>query len=173
MRRAQRSDVEAFDRLVEQHSAGLFRLSAAIVGVDDAADATQDAFLQAWRALPGLREPDRFEPWLRRILVNRCRNVLRSRRRSVRTISFDHGPTVPLYEVRSADFRDGIHSRAALDAAFDRLDGDHRAVLALHYVADLTLADVAATLDIPVGTAKSRLNAGLRTLRAVVGPGTP
>jgi RNA polymerase sigma-70 factor (ECF subfamily) len=161
--------VEAFDRLVEQHSAGLYRLSAAIVGVDDAADATQDTFLQAWLALPGLRQPDRFEPWLRRILVNRCRNVLRSRRRSVRTISVDHElGTEPLGDLRSIDFRDGIHSRAALDAAFERLDVDHRSVLALHYVADLTLTDVATTLEIPVGTAKSRLNAGLRALRAVV-----
>ena len=79
--RARQSDREAFEVLVEQHAGGMYRIAAAIVGTDDAADVTQETFVSAWQQLPKLRDEAAFESWLRRICVNRSRNWLRTRKR--------------------------------------------------------------------------------------------
>ncbi|MBA3779534.1 MAG: RNA polymerase sigma factor [Chloroflexi bacterium] len=164
VRVAREGDADAFDRLVSQHADGAYRLAAAIVGPADAADVVQDAFIDAWRGLRSLREVDRFEAWLRRIVINRCRMTLRSRRRhqaQVKAQADMHWQRSGL----SDDFRLGSETRAALEQAFEALSADQRIVLALHYVADLSIAGVAAELQVPVGTAKSRLAAALAAMR--------
>jgi RNA polymerase sigma-70 factor (ECF subfamily) len=125
----------------------------------------QESFVAAWRNLPRMRDVARFEPWLRRIVVNRSRNALRSRTRR---------PTEELgsegVEARSdrGDFTEAVHARGALDMAFAALTADQRAALILHYGADLTLRETADALGVAVGTAKSRLNAALRRMRAAL-----
>jgi RNA polymerase sigma-70 factor (ECF subfamily) len=166
VREAQAGRAEAFEALVEHFGPELYRLAAAIVGPDDARDVTQEAFIAAWRDLPGLREPERFQPWLRRILVNRSRNVLRTRQRRP-SISLDRpGPADQL--AGTGDFREAAHARQALDGAFAGLSADQRSVIVLHYGADLSISEAAASMGIRPGTAKSRLNAALRRLRAAV-----
>lgn len=170
VRRAQRGDHDAFDELVDRHAAGLYRLAVAVIGPAEAADATQDALLRAWRELPSLREPDRFTPWLHRILVNRCRDIARAERRRVRLIPVhDLGATSPSI----ADVAPAADRRADLDRALRRLPVDQRAVLALHYFIGFTLAHVGLVLGVPEGTAKSRLNASLVALRRLLGEGAP
>ncbi len=163
VRVAREGDADAFDRLVSQHADGAYRLAVAIVGPADAADVVQEAFLDAWRGLRSLREADSFEPWLRRIVINRCRMALRSRGRHqarVRAEADRHrGGGL------SDDFRLGSETRAALEQAFEALSADQRVVLALHYVTDLSIAAVAAELHVPVGTAKSRLASALAAMR--------
>ena len=127
---------------------------------------TQDVFLRAWTELPRLRDADRFEAWLRRILVNRCRDVGRSRGRALAVLSPSPAPV----QGSVADGTGQLDDSADLSAALARLTVDQRAVLALHYAADLTLPGVAAALGVPVGTAKSRLNAALARLRVELGP---
>jgi RNA polymerase sigma-70 factor (ECF subfamily) len=142
-----------------------FSLARAILLDDgEAEDAVQDACLIAWQRAAALRDPDRFGAWFGRILVNGCRDRLRHRQRQrVRAIALQ------------ADWRedaDGIDPAAStgrsdrdLDAAFDRLDSDHRIVVLLRFWQDLSLDEIADRLDIPVGTVKSRLHYALRTLR--------
>jgi RNA polymerase sigma-70 factor (ECF subfamily) len=170
--RAREGDAAAFELLVHQHTASVYRLARAIVGETAAPDVVQEAFLAAWRDLPRLRDPDRFRPWLHRIAVNRCRSVLRARGR-VREISIE-GPagieaagagTMTL----SADFRSLVEARSELAMAYGRLSVDHRTVLALHYAADLSIHEVAEILGVPSGTAKSRLNGALRAMRNKLG----
>jgi RNA polymerase sigma-70 factor (ECF subfamily) len=161
--RAQHGDTAAFEQLVIEHTHETFRLAVAMVGPDDAYDAAQEAFVQAWRHLRELREPALFTGWLRAITVNACRMQLRSDRRRPATVAWDgsaHDPTDP-----AADAAADVGGRDVVDRAFDELSPDVRAVLALHYVSDLPLSEVAATLGVPEGTVKSRLNAGLRALR--------
>lgn len=166
VREAQAGRAEAFEALVEHFGPQVYRLASAIVGPDDARDVAQETFLAAWRELPRLREPDRFEPWLRRILVNRSRNVLRGRERRP-AMSLDRpGPARQL--AGDGDFREAAHARQALDGVFAGLSADQRAVIALHYGADLSIRDAAESMGVAVGTAKSRLNAALRRLRAAV-----
>jgi RNA polymerase sigma-70 factor (ECF subfamily) len=142
-------------------------LAASIVGADDAADATQEALLSAWRELPKLRDVERFEPWLRRILVNRCRKFLRGRTRRIVPVRLDrtlgHDPIDPAPPV---DAR--IAEQSALDAVFEQLSPDQRALLSLHYTLDLSIRESAEALGIHNGTAKSRLNKALATLRAAL-----
>lgn len=140
-----------------------------MVGPDAAEDVTQDALVRAWRDLPRLRDDDRFLAWTRRILVRCARDLQRRdgrRRRLVRVDAIDaRGPD---------DAGDDDHAAATdrmtdIHRALSRLTLEQRAVVALHYLADLSLVDVAATLGIPLGTAKSRLHAGLGVLRRELG----
>jgi RNA polymerase sigma-70 factor (ECF subfamily) len=155
VRRAAGGDTAAFEQLVSTRADRVFRIARAILGNDaDAGDAAQDAFVSAWRELPRLREPDNFDAWLRRILVNACRARLRGRRR-VREISLDAthdrreaGPTIP----------DQVGDTDLLAHAFERLDPDKRSILVLHYLDHEPVAAIASTLGVPVGTAKWRLS---------------
>lgn len=161
--RARDGDRHAFDRLVAARLPQTFRLAKAITGhAGDAEDVTQEAFLQAWRNLPRLREPARFDAWFGRILVNEARMALRRRGR-VMTVSVDE------LDVRDGDTRgfipgaldpsiDAIAQGDALQRAIDRLTVDQRTILALHHLEERPVAEIAAVFDIPVGTAKWRLH---------------
>ncbi len=161
--RARDGDRHAFDRLVAARLPQTFRLAKAITGhAGDAEDVTQEAFLQAWRNLPRLREPARFDAWFGRILVNEARMALRRRGR-VMTVSVD------ALDARDGDTRDfipgaldpsidAIAQGDALQRAIDRLTVDQRTILALHHLEERPVAEIAAVFDIPVGTAKWRLH---------------
>jgi RNA polymerase sigma-70 factor (ECF subfamily) len=166
--RAQGGDRAAFEQLVMDHTDETFRLAAAIVGPEEAYDAAQEAFLQAWRHLSDLREPAQFGGWLRAVTVNACRMQLRSGRRRPSTVAWDGAAQEPAEQTDAAA---DVAERDSLDRAFEQLSPDVREVLALHYVSDLALSEVAATLGLPDGTVKSRLNAGLRALRGRLSPG--
>lgn len=162
--RAQRGDHAAFDQLVTQHAPALYRVALAVIGSDAASDVTQDTFLRAWTELASLRDPERFPAWLRQILVNRCRDVVRSQR-GVRPLSLD-GPTASAGGRHAPDPTVAVDRTADLQAALATLHQDQRILLALRYVADLPVRDVAATLGVPEGTVKSRLHAAIAALRA-------
>ena len=170
--RAAKGDREAFDELVDLHLADLHRLALVVAGPAAADDVTQDAFVRAWQELPHLRDHGAFTAWLRRILVNRVRDVQRADRRGPRFV--DRAPAAGAVAEHAAGRDDPaieVDRLTDLHAALDTLTLDQRAVVGLHYLADLTLPEVAATLGIPVGTAKSRLNAGLAVLRRRLGGG--
>jgi RNA polymerase sigma-70 factor, ECF subfamily len=155
VRRAATGDTAAFEQLVAARADRSFRIARAILGNDaDASDATQDAFVAAWRELPRLRDPESFDPWLRRIVVNAARARIRGRRR-VHEISLDEshdrrqpGPTLP----------DQVGDTELLSHAFDRLDADKRSILVLHYLEHESVASIAAALGIAPGTVKWRLS---------------
>ena len=158
MIRARQGDIAAFERLAERHMTDLYRLATALVGAADARDLTQETLVAAWRELPRLRDPERFLPWLRRIAVNRCRNHLRSRSRHPAENLLEAVPS-GRSELADAD------RRLDMADALGVLPVGQRAVVVLHYLVGLPLREVAETLGVPEGTAKSRLNAALTTLR--------
>ena len=165
--RARHGDRIAFEGLVDGRLSSTFRIAMAILGNEaDARDATQEAFLRAWRDLPGLREADHFDRWFGRILVNACRSAVRGRRRrAVREISvgampgggegFD--PAGPADDTRTAD-------ADVLDRALDRLSSAERTLLALHHFEELSLVAIGHRLGIPAKTVKSRLFSARRAL---------
>ena len=165
--RAQAGDRDAFEALLERWLLRSLRAAFVILGNEaDARDATQEAFLQAWRDIPRLRDPDRFDAWLNRILVNRCRTLLGNRRRT--TVREIHMSVLPESdEPASGEGPLGEGGSLSLDAvehAFRRLSAAERTILVLHHLQQLPLTDVAAGLGIPVGTAKSRLFAARKSL---------
>ena len=140
------------------------RLTFAILGnAADAQDAAQDAFVAAWRQLPRLRDPDTFDAWLQRIAINAARMVHRARRRrNVREIAADSAD-LERTEVAVAD-----PDAEMLDRALAGLDIDQRSILVLHHLERRSVAEIAAVLGIPTGTAKSRLFAARRALQTAI-----
>lgn len=165
VRRAQHGDVAAFETLVAAQAGSIYRLARAFVGDAGADDVSQDVFIAAWRALPRLRDPERFGPWLHRIALNRCRSAVRGPGR-VREIR----PLDDTVDVEAAgDFRDGVEARDVVGPAFRRLTHDQRAIVALHYAAGLSIRECGEAMGVPEGTAKSRLGAALQSLRLEIG----
>lgn len=162
--RAQRGDHAAFDTLVLASIARLDAAARLILGDRERAqDAVQDAYVRAWRDLPTLRDPHRFDGWLYRLLVRSCYDELRRNRRrgiEVELKVIDH-PSVADAQAVSAD-------RAQLDWALRRLDRDLRTTVVLFYFLGMSLDEVADALGIPLGTAKSRLHRARASLRAAL-----
>jgi RNA polymerase sigma factor (sigma-70 family) len=161
---AQHGDRDAFAALVNVTGDRMYALAARILRDNALAeDALQSALIIVWRQLPTLRDPDRFEAWVRRLLVHACYAEARRRRTwaaNVRLLPID-GPAAP-DELVSVDDRD------ALDRAFRRLSIEQRAVFVMHHHLGLPLTEIADTLGVPAGTARSRLHYATRVLRAAV-----
>ena len=162
--RAQRGDHDAFAVLA---SASIARLDAAarliLRDPELARDAVQEGLLRAWRDLPGLRDPDRFEAWLHRLTVNSCLDLVRRRKRRVIEVELTAIDAPAAHDVAGA-----LADRQLLDQALAGLAPGHRAVVALHYLLGMPLPEVAASLGIPIGTAKSRLHYALAAMRISV-----
>ena len=161
---AMRGDHEAFGLLVRMTSDRMYAIATRILRDGDLAeDALQSSLITAWRELPRLRDPDRFEGWVRRLLVHACYAEARRRRRwagNVRVLPVD-GPA-------GADDTLSVADRDALDRAFRRLTVEQRAVFVLHHHVGLALVEIADTLGIPAGTARSRLHYATRLLREAI-----
>jgi len=161
---AQRGDEGAFASLVLATGGRLHAVAHRILrDLDVAEDVTQQALLTIWQDLPQLRDPARFEAWSYRLLVRACYSHARQTRRwapNLMVLPAD-GPQVP-------EGLSSIHDRDQLERGFRRLSIDHRAVVVLHHYLDLTLDEVAETLDVPVGTVRSRLHYAMRGLRAAL-----
>jgi RNA polymerase sigma-70 factor (ECF subfamily) len=162
--RAVQGDRDAFASLVASHVDRCYGLAYRILrDPHRAQDATQQALLGAWRDLATLRDPDRFEAWLHRLVVNACYSEARGERRwvaRVQVITSDI-PTSP-------DVERSVAARDELEGAFRRLTPEQRSVVVLHHHLGYPLTEIAATLGIPVGTAGSRLHYAVRQLRTAL-----
>ncbi len=158
--RARRGDEHAFELLVVPCVEPSFRRALAILGNEwDARDAVQDALLDAWRGIHALRDPDRFDAWLGRIVLNACRAVGRRRGRSrVREIQIDLLDDRHLGRDSGAAPKDQDGGLDELERAFERLPLPQRAILVLHHVEHRPVADIAAGLGVPAGTVMWRLH---------------
>ena len=158
---ARKGDREAFTVLVHQVSDTLYSVAQRILRDPGLAeDALQNALVLAWRRIPKLRDPERFEAWIHRILVHACYDESRRARpwvAQVRVLPMD-GPSTP-------DGSGPIADRDELERAFRRLTVEQRAVFVLHHYLGLPLVEIAEMLGIPAGTARSRLHYALAGLR--------
>ncbi len=171
VRRARTGDAAAFRVLVDTRIDRCYRLAWSILSNEaDAADATQDALVSAWRQLPRLRDPAAFDGWLNRIVANAA---LMARRHRVRLREVAVGPDHPGDDARPLEPQPDPNARTEADAvvdsdaiarAFDRLRPKDRMILVLHHVEERPVAEIARSLGIPVGTAKWRLHAARTAL---------
>ena len=163
--RARQGDHDAFNALAAASLGRLYSIACLILrDRDRAEDATQEALVNAWRDIRGLRDPAAIDPWLNRLLVRSChRHARRDRQRAVVEMR-----VVPEAEPSLGSHELSIAQRDQLDRGFARLDLEQRAVLVLHHFVGLPLSEVAAILEIPPGTAKSRLNRGIAAMRAAL-----
>jgi RNA polymerase sigma factor (sigma-70 family) len=160
----------AFARLVDRPALDrAYRYATLVLGSrSDAEDATHDAALTAWRRFGDLRDPDRFDAWFGRILVNSCRDQLRARRRTPYSLDVEpseqRGPTLRDPRV-TVDEAQAFAVRDALRGALRSLSAEHREVIVLRFYLDLTVDEIAARTGARPGTVKSRLHHALRRLR--------
>jgi RNA polymerase sigma-70 factor (ECF subfamily) len=161
---AMHGDEEAFDMLIGRIGDSLHSVARRILrDTTLAQDATQEALLDVWRNLPQLRDPDHFEAWSYRLLVNACHAEARRERRhrgNLRLLPHDE-PMIPDSASRIA-----IHDQ--LDHAFRELSLEHRTVVVLVHYLGQTPMEAAEAMGTPVGTARSRLHYALSHLRAVI-----
>ena len=162
--RAKRGDHDAFAMLVGGTIARLDAAARLILRDPELArDAVQEGFIRAWRYLPGLRDPDRFEAWLHRLVIHSCIDVTRRRRRRPIEVELTpiHGPSI-------GDIASVVADRELLEHALRGLDPEWRAIVVLHYFLGMPLPEVAAILRVPLGTAKSRLHRSLAAMRLAI-----
>lgn len=163
--RAQQGDREAFAVLARAAASRLDAAARLITRDSDVArDAVQEALIRAWRDLPGLRDPDRFDAWLHRLIVNASIDEARRRKRRVIEVRAN-----PIDVASPQDAYQVLADRDALDRALAELAPEHRALVVLHYYLGMPLPEAAASLGISLGAAKSRLHRAMRSLREVFG----
>jgi RNA polymerase sigma-70 factor (ECF subfamily) len=164
--RAQHGDRDAFAALAYGVSGRLYATARLILRQPDLAeDAVQETLIAAWRDLRGLRDPDRLDAWLHRLLVRACqRQLRRTRTRWTTEVELDPTTTAGALSDRS----DAVAARDEIERSFRRLTAEQRTILTLVYFADLTVPDVADVLGIPLGTAKSRLHRSIAAMRAAL-----
>jgi RNA polymerase sigma-70 factor (ECF subfamily) len=159
--RARGGDREAFATLAADCIGRLFNIAQLMLRDHDLADdAVQETLVLAWRDFKGLRDPDGFDAWLRRVLI-RCvyREANRERRQSWRTVEV---PDIACY----SDTAQGVEDRDTIERGFRRLRPEHRAVLVLRHYLGFSDEEAADALSVPAGTIKSRLNRATSALRA-------
>ena len=162
--RARAGDEEAFASLARAAGDRLLSIAYRILrDLGLAEDAVQQTLVLAWRELPSLRDVERFDAWIHRLLVNACYREARRGRRwatNVRVLPVD-GPAAP------DDFA-SVVERDQLERGFQRLPPEQRAVFVFHHYVGLTLPETAEQLGVPLGTVKSRLHYATNTLRAAL-----
>ena len=161
---ASRGDVGAFRHLVREHSGLVYRVALRILGAQEAQDASQEAWIRAWRNIQNFRGDSAFSTWLYRITVNTCLSTRRKEsRRKEREFSGDELPFLPEPGGGDADPEAAAlsaHQREDLLAALDHVRAEHRAALVLRHMEGLSYAEIARILDVPEGTAKGWVSRG-------------
>jgi len=162
---AMRGDRDAFALLIDRTHARLVGTAGIILRDRGwAEDAAQDALVRAWRDLPGLRDPGRFDAWLHRLLVRACQDQLRRHQHELTEVELSELP------MRTAEPGGAAHleDRDELERGLHRLTDQQRTVIALRYYVGLTDTEVAAATGLPIGTVKSRICRALDALRAAL-----
>jgi RNA polymerase sigma-70 factor (ECF subfamily) len=158
---ARRGDHDAFAELARASVVRLDRAARLILRDPELArDAVQEGLIRAWRDLPGLRDPERFDAWLHRLIVNACLDLARRRRRRPIEIELS-----PIHHPMTADESAVVARRDQIENVLRGLDPSGRAIVVLHYYLGMPLTEVAGSLGIPVGTVKSRLHRALGDMR--------
>jgi len=161
--RASRGDVEAFTKLVEEHSALVHRVALRVLGGENSQDASQEVWIRVWRNMKSFRGESAFSTWLYRIAVNTCLNIRQMEsRREEREVGGEAsylseptgGEADPEAAALSAERKDEIR------AALAHVRAEHRAALVLRHMEGLSYAEIAAVLEVPDGTAKGWVSRG-------------
>lgn len=171
----QQGETVAFNRLVLKWEKPIYNLTLRMLqDRDEAAEATQEVFCSAFRNIGRFRKDARFSTWLYRIAVNQCITRLRKRPPGVHLSLDDQRPDAPLKGwTPAADSHEGEfmlqEQRKRVRLALENLPDEQRAIVELKFYQDLTFEEIAAVLEAPLSTIKSRLYSGLALLKSRLG----
>ena len=172
VRAASKGDEEAFGELVRLHEKKVYNLALRLCGSpEDAADVAQEAFLSAWKGLPSFRGESGFSTWLYRLTSNACIDLLRRTKRQRSEVSLDGEETgidpvdptpAPQEQAERAELRQAVTD------ALRQLGDSHRQALVLREMQELSYEEIAAVLDVDLGTVKSRISRARSALRKIL-----
>ena len=160
---ASKGDVEAFAKLVRDHSSLVYRVALRILGVDDAQDASQEVWIRVWRNIRNFRGESAFSTWLYRITVNTCLSI---RQKESRRDERELGDDLPYLSESSGGDADpeaaalNAERREEIQDALQHVRAEHRAALVLRHMEGLSYAEIAEVLGVPDGTAKGWVSRG-------------
>ena len=170
--RASRGDVEAFTKLVQEHSRLVYWVASRVLGTEDAQDASQEVWIRVWRNIKGFRGESAFSTWLYRIAMNTCLSVRQKEgRREEREYGGDEMPYLPEPPGGEADPEASVLSaerREEIEAALGHIRAEHRAALVLRHMEGLSYAEIAEVLEVPDGTAKGWVSRGRAAMRVAL-----
>jgi RNA polymerase sigma-70 factor, ECF subfamily len=169
IQRAQQGDHDAFAVLVSEHQRYVYNLALRVLkNEEEALDLVQETFVRAWTALPNFRGQSQFRTWLYRIVTNLCYNRLPNLRRSLNELGDDVIAEIPETDTAFDNPARGLESRelrSYLHRAIDHLDGKYRLLISLRYQDELSYEEIAAMLNLPLGTVKTGLFRAKEQLR--------
>lgn len=169
VQRARKGDQEAFAALVAEHQRYVYNLALRVLrNEEEALDLTQETFVRAWMGLPNFRGQSQFRTWLYRIATNLCYNRLPNLRRTLQELGDDVIAELPEIDVNLDNPARGVEARelrAYLHRAIDQLDENYRLLISLRYHSELSYEEIAATLNLPLGTVKTGLFRAREQLR--------
>lgn len=169
IQRARSGDQEAFAALVAEHQRYVYNLALRVLkNEEEALDLAQETFVRAWTALPNFRGQSRFRTWLYRIATNLCYNRLPSLRRSLNELGDDVMAELPESDLAPGNPARGAEDRelrSYLHRAIEGLDEHYRLLISLRYQSELSYEEIAATLNLPLGTVKTGLFRAREQLR--------
>jgi RNA polymerase sigma-70 factor (ECF subfamily) len=161
--RAREGDRDAFDLLMTARIDRHYRIARLILrDTDRAEDAVQETLVRCWRDMRTLRDPDRFDAWLHRLLLNAVSNEARRHRAYAAAIVLLRS------EPAQTDISGDLADRDELARVFGRLSIDHRTIVVLHHYVGMSAEEAAGVIGIPIGTARSRLHYATHALRAAL-----
>jgi RNA polymerase sigma-70 factor (ECF subfamily) len=174
---SQRGDALAFNRLVLKWERTVYNVALRMLqDRDEAAEATQEVFLSAFKNIRRFRQDSKFSTWLYRIAVNHCVSRIRRRPQGIHFSLDSDNQGAPPSELSITEAQDGellrAENRNRVRAVLVFLPPDQRAVIELKFFQELTFEDIAAVLQVPLSTIKSRLYAGLEILKVRLGART-
>ena len=168
--RIQAGDRRAFEALLDAYETRVYRLALRFTNcVPDAEDVTQEIFVAVYKGLGRFRGNSALGTWIYRIAMNHCLEF--RRKRKLEFMPYDEELTLASSDWREDPFQSaGRHELTEkVEAALNCLSPLHRDVIVLHELQGMTYQEVAAALDVPVGTVKSRLSNAFRRLRELLG----
>ncbi len=166
--RARHGDADAFEQLVVAYEGPVYRLALRMCGsTEDAREVTQDAFLAAWRGLPAFRGDSRFSSWLYRLTTNAAIDFLRREKHHLGNLPLEEAPERPDPQQPEL-LAEQREQQEALQRALDQLSSEHRQVLLLRVVQQLSYDEIAQALSLESGTVKSRISRARRQLREIL-----
>lgn len=166
--RARHGDADAFEQLVVAYEGPVYRLALRMCGsAEDAREVTQDAFLAAWRGLPAFRGDSRFSSWLYRLTTNAAIDFLRREKHHLGNLPLEEAPERPDPQQPEL-LAEQREQQEALQRPLDQLSPEHRQVLLLRVVQQMSYDEIARALSLESGTVKSRISRARRQLREIL-----
>ena len=148
VKKAKKGDGDAFSTLIKKYEIDLYRVAKAMVKKDeDALDCIQETILKAFQSIHKLKKEEYFKTWLIRILINKCKDLIKSRKRTI--LYADFGEDIPV--------NSNLES-LEINEAMDKLHDKLKVLVILYYFEDMGIKEIAESLDMPEGTVKSRLS---------------